>query len=486
MFAKQKFVNDVVALIEETRLYAEDISMGATIPRDILDKLMGIVSKATELKKTLPSPEINALQNSTRPSPRPTRRQDRSGQPAISRERAGEIPQLPVPPHEGSSSSSPQTPGSQRDLAQRELPAIPSQPVPPRIGTVDIPVEAFRESISVGGSSQEPGPLGPAIGPEFPTIGPPALSSSNTSTSIITNNDENEGLSPLGSAVSRGKRPEKPDTSPSWTKISSLQAGLNGFCTLEIVEGSGGICVTAIVTPVFMSSPSIEGSVQQGLIGSPSMSSNGRSNGNHNGSYARTFKHLFRPDARPIPSVKPPHHEGPRLAPESPYAITFTEDQLFGEHTTKACLEPVGDLKYIFSHKAGRDVMRSRLFGKKLLLSVGVRKIEFKYIACELQAVSLWEDTTYKYGTITFMQKSKDRRSPPGGEAEFEIVCMAKYKDALDNSRPLILNVRQVAGPGAREKVSERKDCKLFFHDGASKKAFIDELEEPQPPGPGG
>lgn len=62
--ARDQFVHDVVEIINETRLYAED-----TVPQQVLDKLSGIVSKAVRLQNTLPSPEIRAQQNNASPSP---------------------------------------------------------------------------------------------------------------------------------------------------------------------------------------------------------------------------------------------------------------------------------------------------------------------------------------------------------------------------------------------------------------------------------
>ena len=183
-----------------------------------------------------------------------------------------------------------------------------------------------------------------------------------------------------------------------------------------------------------------------------------------------------------MPSVIYPDYEGPSYSPETPYTITFTEKQSLCEYTHNPHPQLVSDLSYIFSSKAERDRIRSILFGKRLLLHAGVQSIKFDYIACELEAVSLWEeDATSKPLTITFNRNSSASRSHPHGEVEYEIVVLVSYRNHLKANKPLKLRVRQVAGPGLRERASEEKDCRLFFSRSDEKAAFISILKPPQP-----
>jgi hypothetical protein len=495
--AKDQFVHDVVEVIKETRLYAED-----TVPQEVLDKLSGIVSKAVGLENTLTSPEIRARQNYALRSPQTVAQRGRIlSSPGRGAYRHGTF-QSPAPDARVDS-----TVTSPEIIAGAELPQIPSDPetFPASIltsltGRSDEFSILQRLSRDFDGSSSQ-------IGPEPLSLGDPAMSTSESSASVVASSDnQSVALFPLRSHPIGEEAEDITDRRvlsqegwQGWAKICSPQTGLQPTsCTLEITESAGSICVDAAATPRLTTVRSIEGSVQSERASAPLMSFKRSPTGNNNLAYSRTFKHLFTPDARPIPSISHPHYEGPKFAPDEPYTITFTDQQVFQEDGSNEPLRRVADLKYIFSDEDYRDRVRSLLFGKELLVSTGVKRILFSYIACERQAVSLWFDTRSNHKTITFFRTSKNKKGRPHGEVEYEVLGIEEYKSAENNEAPLALFVKPLPDTEASKRPPKRSNsflsvisrastvstlvansdrCSLYFSDITGKTKFLNGLK---------
>ena len=442
---RDQFVHDVVEVINETRLYAED-----TVPQQVLDKLSGIVSKAVRLKNTLPSPEISTRRQNSLPSPAGgTHRNDTFGSPITGA-------RLDSP------STSPEIIASNSGVSGAELPPIPSDPES-LSGSIFTSLKERSENSSIlGRLSRDFGDASSRIGPES---GGRAESISGSLASIVASSDnQSEDSFPPGSRPIEevdstiDRRVLRQECRRGWVKISSRQAGLQPTsCNLEITESAGGICVDAVATPRRMTLNSMEDSVPSEKTSAPPTSFDRSPNGNGNMARPRTFKHLFTPDARPIPSVPHPRYEGPNFAPHEPYKITFTKLQVFREGGINEPLQRVADLEYSFSHKDDRDHVRSLLFGKKLLASTGVKMISFNYIACERRAVSLWFDPRANQKTITFFRTS----SRPHGEVEYEVVAIEEYSNAEDNEKPLVLYVRLVLDAETSQRPPKRANSFL-------------------------
>lgn len=486
--ARQKFVHEVVELINETRLYAED-----TVPREVLNRLSGIVSKADRLKNTLTSPEISVQQDNTLPRPKTITQQPRIPSSAVGA------------PHRDGTSTSPETITSNIGLSSAELPQTPKD------------VDKFSASIltSLTELSEEFGISGrlsrdfdDSSLPEHRSLGGPAISISDSSASAVATSDgQSDALFPSRTRPieeevdsSTARRVLSEEGWQGCVKISSPQTGLEPtFCTLEITESAGSICVDIVANPRRMTAGSIEGSVQSEKMSAPSASFDCSLGGNGDLAFARTFKHLFTPSTRPIPSVWHPDHEGPIVARNEPYTITFTQNQVFQETGISQPLRHIADLKYIFFDKDYRDHVRSKLFGKQLLASVGVKRISFNYIACERKAVSLWFDTRNnpKTKTITFFRTSKDKKDRPRGEVEYEVLGIEEYKHAENIGEPLVLFVRQLHEAETSERppkwansilsaisrhstastvVNDSDRCSLFFSEITGKREFLNGL----------
>jgi hypothetical protein len=495
--AKDQFVHDVVEVIKETRLYAED-----TVPQEVLDKLSGIVSKAVGLEHTLTSPEISAQQTyALRSLGTVAERGIIPSSPGRGAQLRGTF-QLPAP---GAQTDSTVT--SPEIVAGAELSQIPSEPETFRASILTSLTEHSDEVSILGRLSRDFDGSSLRIGPEPLSLGDPAMSTSGSSASVVASSD-NQSVAPFPSRSHPieeevediiDRRVLSQEGLQGWVKICSPQTGLQPTtCTLEITESAGSICVDVVATPRYTTARSIEDSVQLDRTSAPSTSSKRSLAGNNNPAYSRRFKHLFTPDARPIPSVLHPYYEGPTFGLDEPYNITFTEKQVLKEIGNNEPLRRVADLKYIFSHEDYRDRVRSLLFGKDLLVNTGVKRILFSYIACERQAVSLWFDTHANHKTITFFRTSKDKKGRPQGEVEYEVLGIEEYKSAENNEEPLVLFVKPLPDPETPQSpprrastflsaisrhsatstiVGDSDRCSLYFSDIAGKTKFLNGLK---------
>lgn len=123
------------------------------------------------------------------------------------------------------------------------------------------------------------------------------------------------------------------------------------------------------------------------------------------------LKHCFQQQARPIPHILYPDVEGPTEEPDAPYTITFKEPQYISFPKSQCRAE---SLVYIFDDHQDRIILCEKIFGKRLLTSVGADKIILDgQEVSHISAISLWLDDTSQTRSVTFFSGVAGKRSPP-------------------------------------------------------------------------
>ena len=152
----------------------------------------------------------------------------------------------------------------------------------------------------------------------------------------------------------------------------------------------------------------------------------------------RVFNHRFHTERRPVPYVIHPDVEG---MDNMPYTITFTTPQHFEEENVDQPQAKPTQLKYIFLSRSDRDDMQSLIFGKLLLVSVGIDSITVtngdRKTSSERsqQALRLWKPKLGQRKSITVHYRdSQSKRKTLKEYAVLEIlsnVNKLKSKDSV-------------------------------------------------------
>jgi hypothetical protein len=270
-------------------------------------------------------------------------------------------------------------------------------------------------------------------------------------------------------------------------------------CELDITRSEGSICICAVATSRRRPSSILEAAIMPvAMTPGKLMHGHEMNIASDNEGPFRTFQHSFTNIDRPVPHVLHPSVEGP-TAKEN-YSISFHDPQYFVE---EGCPPKwTRELKYVFVNEIDRNIVRSKIFGKKLLRSAGTEKISFNYIACLQHAITLWEDEATHIKTITFYRDPPNNKSRPAGDVEYKFLGITDLKKAEKDGEPLPLNVEQISqdptpvSPTSRQsssltssliksgKARSRDDmsCSIYFSEARDKKAFL-QILRPRAPG---
>ena len=261
-------------------------------------------------------------------------------------------------------------------------------------------------------------------------------------------------------------------------------------CKLDITRSEGSICICAVATSRRRPSSMLKAAIMPvAMTPGKLMHGHEMNIASDNEGPFRTFQHSFTNINRPVPHVLHPSVEGPSA--KENYTISFHDHQYFVE---EGC-PPIWtrELKYVFVNEIDRNIVRSKIFGKRLLRSAGTEKISFNYIACLQHAITLWEDETTHIKTITFYRDPPNNKSRPAGDVEYKILGITDLKKAEKDGEPLPLNVEQISqdptpvSPTRRRsstitssstksgKARSRDDmsCSIYFSEASDKKAFL-------------
>ena len=154
---------------------------------------------------------------------------------------------------------------------------------------------------------------------------------------------------------------------------------------------------------------------------------------------ARIFCHCLDSMASTFPHVLHPRVEGGR----DRFTVTFRRPQTVIDETKAELSFQSFGLKYTFSSKTDRDLLQSKIFGKPLLGGAGVSKIYFKGtgIACEQQALRVWQDPHNDTKTMVFFQNMMNSKRHPSGYVEYTILGLEDAKEANKPGDTLDLKV---------------------------------------------
>lgn len=272
----------------------------------------------------------------------------------------------------------------------------------------------------------------------------------------------------------------------------------NISCKLDITHSEGGICICAVATSRRRPSLTLEAAILPAAM-TPGKLMHGHQMdiaSESEGSF-RTFQHSFTNTNKPIPHVLHPSVEGPHIGEN--YSINFHDPQYFVEEGSTP--KWTRELKYVFANEVDRDIVRSKIFGKKFLRSAGTEKIMFNYIACLQHTITLWEDETTHVRTITFYRDPPNNKTHLTGDVEYKVIGITDLKRAEKDGEPLPLNVEQISqdstptpAPSRRSsgltlsstkssKARSRDDmsCCIYFSESRDKKAFLQLLRHRPP-----
>ena len=173
---------------------------------------------------------------------------------------------------------------------------------------------------------------------------------------------------------------------------------------------------------------------------------------------------------RSFPKVLHPRAETVASATNTyPYMIDFYEHQFVKVEAYSKLPMAVRGLGYRFQRKEDRDTIREQIFGKQLLASIGVAKIQFDQRSptpCGTQAATLWgtrtkEDPRTTFGDLTITIQCSTRRDSTKPDCAIEFTVLKLISRNLDKLRKsegkeLELEILQLQSEDPEDMASER------------------------------
>ncbi|KAJ9651277.1 hypothetical protein H2198_009431 [Neophaeococcomyces mojaviensis] len=187
-----------------------------------------------------------------------------------------------------------------------------------------------------------------------------------------------------------------------WTGSKPIQ------CHLKMVQSEGSLCIrsTSVRTFHVDAMPTLGGGV--GISPSSLLRIKKETAGaiRSSDSMSLVFNHAVLGGLDSFPRILHPTTESTATPTNThPYAVEFYGHQFLNVEGYHELPKAVRGLAYLFRNKNDRDLVREKIFGKKLLASVGISTIQFdkkdQMKPCRTQAMSLWLSTQSDTATLS-------------------------------------------------------------------------------------